>query len=240
MIAKLAVLALVGSFVAVGCAASDVDASQDESPPEASEGAATYTASYTKRDGSLTEAALYPRSQDRSLGAEIDFLRPVLQGVLYRGGFSQGDADRSGLGGATKSFCEKGFSEARYIDFSKSSTPLGVTTCGGARSFDYEAGSTARPDEIMKSIHGIIKNNEGPMFVHGMWGVHSSGAIAAMALVQFCGWPEARAKAYWDKARNNANCAGGCDKWIDDKFSKFHFDPALTISDEEQSAICPH
>lgn len=237
MIAKLSVLALVGCFVAVGCAATDP--TEEESPPDTSEGAATFAGSYTKRDGSLTEGALLTRSQDRSLSPEIDFLRPVLQGVLYRGGFAQGDADRSGLGGSEKAFCEKGFSEARYIDFSKPSTRFGQTACG-AGSFDYEAGSTARPDEIMKSIHGIIKNNEGPMFVHCMWGVHSSGAIAAMALVQFCGWSEAKAKSYWDKARNNATCSGGCDKWIDDKFAKFHFDPALTISDEEQSAICPH
>lgn len=239
MIGKLSLLTLVGGFVAVGCAATAAPEEELESPPQASEGAATFTASYTKRDGSLTESALLPRSQDRTLSPEVDFLRPVLQGVLYRGGFSQGDSDHSGLGPATKSFCDKGFSQARYIDFSKASTRFGQTTCS-AGSFDYEAGSSARPDEIMQSIHRIIKNNEGPMFVHCMWGVHSSGAIAAMALVQFCGWSEAKAKSYWDKARNNATCAGGCDKWIDDKFAKFHVDPALTISEEEQTAICPH
>ena len=77
------------------------------------------------------------------------------------------------------------------------------------------------------------------MLVHCMWGVHSSGALSAMALVQFCGWSEARAKAYWDEARNGAPCSGGCDKWIDEKFDGFSADPALAISDAERAAICP-
>jgi hypothetical protein len=72
-----------------------------------------------------------------------------------------------------------------------------------------------------------------------MWGVHASGALSAMALVQFCGWSESRAKAYWDKARNGAQCANGCDKWIDAKFENFKVNPALKISDAERAAICP-
>jgi hypothetical protein len=72
-----------------------------------------------------------------------------------------------------------------------------------------------------------------------MWGVHSSGAISAMALVQFCGWSEARAKAYWNDARNNADCSDGCDAWIDHHFEHFKVNPALKISAAEQAAICP-
>ena len=76
--------------------------------------------------------------------------------------------------------------------------------------------------------------------VHCMWGVHSSGAIAAMALVQFCDWSPSRAKAYWNQARNHAPCGhAGCDAWIDAKFSHFKPDPALAISAGQQQAICP-
>jgi hypothetical protein len=72
-----------------------------------------------------------------------------------------------------------------------------------------------------------------------MWGVHSSGALSAMALVQFCGWSEERAKQYWNDARNGAPCSGGCDAWIDGKFAGFKVDPSLQISAAERDAICP-
>ena len=56
---------------------------------------------------------------------------------------------------------------------------------------------------------------------------------------QFCGWSEERAKTYWDDARNGAPCGGGCDDWIDAKFERFSFDPALQITEAERAAICP-
>jgi hypothetical protein len=89
-------------------------------------------------------------------------------------------------------------------------------------------------------VHDVIEDpGKGPVFVHCMWGVHSSGALSAMALVQFCGWSEDRAKQYWNEARNNAPCGGGCDSWIDAKFKHFKFDPALEITDAQRAAICP-
>jgi len=62
----------------------------------------------------------------------------------------------------------------------------------------------------MKDIHAVIADpGKGPLLVHCMWGVHSSGAVSAMALMQFCDWPAAKAKSYWHQARNNAPCGGG-------------------------------
>lgn len=218
--------------LSAGCA-SAADAEEESAGTEA-----LTTLTDFRTGGSFTEADLYARSRGGALGDRIDFLRPVLKGVLYRGGFNGGDPNRSGLGALTKNFCEQGFSAGRYIDFSTSRTELGTTTCAGG-SFDYEAGRASQPAEIMSALHAIIKEKRGPMFVHCMWGVHSSGAVSAMALVQFCGWSETRAKAYWDKARNNATCAGGCDTWIDDRFASFKVNPDLAITAEEQAEICP-
>jgi hypothetical protein len=75
--------------------------------------------------------------------------------------------------------------------------------------------------------------------VHCMWGVHSSGIVAAMALMQFCDWPEARARDYWHQTRNHAHCAGGCDAWFDNKMQHFGVDPGLRIGSERQQGICP-
>lgn len=177
----------------------------------------------------------------RSMSGQPDgmaFFRPVLTGVLYRGGFQGGDKSRTGLSDAQRSsLCEAGFSEAFYADFGKN-TSYGTTSCG-AGSMEYKSARSSRPASVMKDVHKAIVSNNGPVLVHCMWGVHSSGALSAMALVQFCGWSEDRAKAYWNEARNGAPCSGGCDGWIDGKFAKFSFDPSLAISDAQRAAICP-
>jgi hypothetical protein len=192
---------------------------------------------YTARNGGPSSAAMTGRGTGPAEG--LAFVRPVLSGVLYRAGFKGGDKGRTGLsGGQLSDLCAAGFSQARYIDFGKNAT-YGTTRCGSG-AISYAPGKSTRPAQVMRDIHDIIRNpGQGPMIVHCMWGVHSSGAIAAMALVQFCGWSESRAKAYWNDARNGADCADGCDAWIDHHFDTFEFDPALVLTAAEQAAICP-
>lgn len=193
---------------------------------------------FTSRDAGPTDAQMLGRGDGGLPG--LAFVRPVLDGVLYRAGFKGGDKAHSGLSGSQRqALCEAGFSGARYIDFG-SKTKFGKTSCGKG-SLDYEEGSSSSTHDIMRDIHSVIENpSKGPILVHCMWGVHSSGAVSAMALVQFCGWPEEKAKAYWEKARNNAPCGkDGCDKWIDGKFASFKVDPGLKITAEQQKRICP-
>lgn len=211
---------LLAAFVMSAVAASAVDASD-----------------YTARNGGPSSKQMLARSSGPADG--LAFFRPVLSGVLYRSGFHGGDKGRTGLSTAQReALCEAGFSGARYIDFGKK-TKYGRTQCG-SQSLDYQGGRSTSTSEIMRQIHATIKNPDaGPVLVHCMWGVHSSGAVSAMALVQFCGWSEERAKKYWDDARNGADCSGGCANWIDKHFAKFTLDPSLTISSAEQAAICP-
>jgi len=194
--------------------------------------------SFTARSGGPSSKAMIARSNP-SPADGLAFVRPVLSGVLYRAGFKGGDKGRTGLSKAQRSeLCKAGFSSARYIDFGKN-TAFGTTDCATG-SVSYSAGRSIRPAEVMREIHDIIKNpGRGPMITHCMWGVHSSGAISAMALVQFCGWSETKAKKYWNDARNGAGCSHGCDSWIDSHFDKFKFDASLQVSDAERAAICP-
>lgn len=191
---------------------------------------------FTARNGGPSEKQMLGRGESVE---GLSFVRPVLSGVLYRAGFKGGDKARTGLSsGQRQALCEAGFSEARYADFGKN-TEYGQTSCGSG-SLNYASARSSRPAEVLKAVHASIKNpSKGPVLVHCMWGVHSSGALSAMALVQFCGWSEERAKAYWEKARNDAPCSGGCDKWIDEKFKNFKVDASLSISDAERAAICP-
>ncbi|WP_424990517.1 hypothetical protein [Fluviibacterium sp. S390] len=200
-------------------------------------GAAAMASDYTARNGGPSSKQMLERSSGPADG--LAFFRPVMSGVLYRAGFHGGDKARTGLNSAQREeLCEAGFSGARYIDFGKNTT-YGTTQCGG-QSMVYEGGRSTRTADLMQQIHASIKNPaSGPVLVHCMWGVHSSGAVSAMALVQFCGWSEERAKKYWDDARNGAGCSGGCSQWIDAHFAKFKVDPSLKISSAEQAAICP-
>lgn len=194
-------------------------------------------ADLTSRSGGPSENQMMSRAVEGAPDG-VTFFRPVLTGVLYRGGFSGGDKNRTGLSAAQReALCSEGFSKGFYADFGKN-TDYGVTSCG-AGTFDYQSARSSRPSNVMKAVHDVIEGGDGPVFVHCMWGVHSSGALSAMALVQFCGWSETRAKAYWNEARNGAPCSGGCDAWIDAKFEKFSVDSSLSISDAERAAICP-
>lgn len=200
--------------------------------------ASAYAQSLNDRDGGPTRSEMTARSNPDAPDG-VAFFRPVLDGVLYRGGFSGGDKNRTGLSSSQRNaLCSEGFSKGFYADFGKN-TKYGTTSCGNG-SFQYEAARSSRPASVMEAIHAVVKSPDaGPVFVHCMWGVHSSGALSAMALVQFCDWPEARAKEYWNDARNGAPCSGGCEKWINSKFERFSYDPSLDISDAERAAICP-
>jgi hypothetical protein len=200
-------------------------------------GAAAGAETYTARAGGPSSSEMVGRGTAPAEG--LAFFRPVLSGVLYRAGFKGGDKGRTGLSAdQRRSLCAAGFSSARYIDFGKN-TDYGQTNCASGK-MSYAPGKSTRPADVLREIHDIIKTpSRGPMVVHCMWGVHSSGAISAMALVQFCGWSEERAKAYWDDARNGADCADGCEAWIDHHFDTFAYDPSLTLTAAEQAAICP-
>ena len=192
---------------------------------------------FTARSGGPSDSDMLVRSMSGQPDG-MAFFRPVLTGVLYRGGFQGGDKARTGLSEPQKqSLCQSGFSEAFYADFGKN-TSYGTTSCG-AGTLEYKSARSSRPASVMKDIHAAIVSNKGPVLVHCMWGVHSSGALSAMALVQFCGWSEGRAKAYWNEARNGAPCSGSCDSWIDGKFAKFSVDPSLAVSKAQRAAICP-
>lgn len=200
-------------------------------------GSALQAEDYTLRGGGPSKSQMLARSSGPVDG--LAFFRPVMSGVLYRAGFHGGDKARTGLSTAQREgLCKAGFSGARYIDFGKNTT-YGTTQCG-SQSLDYQGGRSTRPSDMMRQIHATIKAPDtGPIVLHCMWGVHSSGAVSAMALVQFCDWSEERAKKYWDDARNGAGCSGGCSDWIDSHFAKFKVDPSLKITRAEQAAICP-
>lgn len=192
---------------------------------------------FTARNGAPSADAMLD-----SGNAGIDglaFMRPVLSGVLYRAGFKGGDRRHVGLSAAQRdALCRAGFSSAWYIDFG-SRTRFGTSSCAG-NELAYHKATSVKTRPVMQALHRVIDDPEqGPVLVHCMWGVHSSGIVAAMALMQFCDWSKAQARAYWHRTRNHAGCSGGCNAWFDKKLRSFRVDPGLRIDGERQRAICP-
>lgn len=127
-------------------------------------------------------------------------VKPVMDGVLYRGGSGGGKTPLSQS--ALMSLCEAGFSLAIYL-YPDGFTPKTVhctTTDGKANSLDYVQHGFRPQNErkiVMGEIYDIIDKNKGPAFVHCWNGSHASGEIAAIALMQFCGEDGEQAGNYW-------------------------------------------
>ena len=124
--------------------------------------AAPAYADLSDREGGPTRDAMIARTTSGAPEG-VAFFRPVLDGVLYRGGFSGGDKGRTGLSASQRTqLCSAGFSKGFYADFGKN-TDYGATSCG-AGSFDYQSARSSRPAGVMQAIYGVIKSpDEGPV-----------------------------------------------------------------------------
>ena len=75
---------------------------------------AAFAENFTTRSGGPSTSAMMARSVPGQPEG-MAFFRPVLSGVLYRGGFQGGDKARTGLSDRQRtSLCQSGFSEAFY------------------------------------------------------------------------------------------------------------------------------
>ena len=215
------------------------------------------------RSSNLKEAELYTRTPGTSLDAGLnmmDFIRPVLKGVLYRGGFNGAKGAGVKTGGLTlkhqQTLCKIGITNAfSYLDLGTNQNASGK--CGSSsQPWEYDPGSQSDYSEFLKTVWEAI-NTKTPakkVFVHCRWGVHASGFAATAALAEFCSankdgstapidfGSKKRALAYWDKARNNSPASS---TWFDDHWnsyikhkSKTQFETKITKA--QQDEICPH
>lgn len=192
---------------------------------------------FTARSGGLAPEALLAQGDAGFAG--LAKVRPVLAGVLYRAGIANGDPRHKGLGQAQlQALCTADFSRVVYLDDGRRAR-FGTTDCG-KNSLVYAKGSSTKPSALLRRIGELIDDpDQGPLLLHCDWGVHSSGVVAAMALVQFCGWSADEAKAYWQQTRDGAPCKGGCEAWIDARFRGFTARPDLVPNAATQARLCP-
>jgi len=176
-------------------------------------------------------------------GPGIRFLKPVLGGVLYRGG---GPGTHTPLSTeALKKLCESGFSNAIYVYGSGTLADVPCTTRDGKTNTLHYQGITwqgAGQSRIMKMIHDTaLDPNQGPIFLHCWNGWHASGSVAANSLQQFCGKSSSQALEYW--RRNEPSSSGSFPNVTDTQsgsIATFRKDPGLELSRNIGDAICPN
>lgn len=155
--------------------------------------------------------------------------KPVLHGVLYRGGGSGGKKPLNQT--QLQALCADGFTDAGYLYPDNFAGPS-VTDCGSNQisynMFGYLGAKGAL--RTLQHIHQLIQNG-GKMFVHCWNGWHASGEVAAYALVQFCDYSAAEAAAYWKRnVGDGANIS---------RIGKFVKQAGMEITAEEKERICP-
>lgn len=177
--------------------------------------------------------------------------RVVLHGVYYRGGANnaynkkqvrpnQNPLPPDGL----HELCSENFGTAIYLYTNNFNTASPLTTCQNinrqSNQLQYlqlTAMDEPKQNQILKIIFDHIQNLETkPIYGHCWNGWHASGLISALTLMQFCGWTNADALAYWKKNTD------GNDKGYDvivNRIKTFKPSSAYKISDLARQAICP-
>jgi len=121
--------------------------------------------------------------------------REVMPGALYRGGANNGH--RPLRKEQLNALCEAGLGTAIYLYKTGFSGPTTIQCSKGSLKYIYEGWDGAGRAAVDQDIYDTIKNKSKPIFVHCWNGIHATGAVAATALMQFCGVPPQKAVEYW-------------------------------------------
>lgn len=200
--------------------------------------------------GTVTAASAEPSAPSASRRPppeeQLPRLRPVLRGALFRSGTPSEDA--------LTYLCESGYKRV-YSLYGEFTTQFGPRNSNmlrhGRDQRSCSVGETQRqiewrpaPSSRMRTLPGIFRDiiesvrdpRRGPVLVHCWNGLHYAGMVSALALRQFCGFTAEQAEAYW---RANAN-RGASYPLIIANLHNFKPIPELSLTPEEQVAICPN
>ena len=172
-------------------------------------------------------------------------MRTILFGVAYRGGGNnyfhrtnkrenRNPLPNDGL----ENLNNEGFSKAVYLYLTNFSTaPRYVTNGTDTLRYVQNSGLTRNTQkEILQIVYDRINEpNLGPVYLHCWNGWHQCGFIAALVLMQFCGFSNEKALKYWYM---NAEGTKGFDT-VKRMMSEFKPFDDFQIAQETQELICP-
>jgi hypothetical protein len=159
--------------------------------------------------------------------------REVMPGVLYRGGANNGHGPLNR--GQLNALCDEGVGTAIYLYNTQFPGPSTTGCSKGSLDYIYRGWEGRGRAAVHQQIYHAIKNKSKPVFVHCWNGIHATGAVAATALMQFCGIPDKTAVEYW---KVGITPKLQYPRVIQD-ISNFHPDPALRLTPEEEAQFCP-
>ena len=126
-------------------------------------------------------------------------LREVIPGILYRSG-ANGDMKYGPLNDTSVTkLCKQGF-DSYFYDYKRGAdhnVPCGTNQVS-LKIRPSLAGDKYVRDQL-STIYTAIKQGLGPVITSCDAGHHASGYISAAALIQFCGYTNQQALAYWIK-----------------------------------------
>jgi hypothetical protein len=159
--------------------------------------------------------------------------REVMPGALYRGGAANGRAplNQSEL----DALCNAGMGTAYYL-YSTGLRGPSVTHCSkGDLDYSFEGWEGKGRAIIHQQIYNTIKTKGKPVFVHCWNGIHATGAVAATALMQFCGISAQQAVQYWKVGVAPRVQYPSVIRNIE----SFQPNSKLLLTPEEQATYCP-
>lgn len=159
--------------------------------------------------------------------------REVMPGALYRGGANNGRAPLTTA--QLDALCDAGMGTAIYLYTTGFRGPATVHCARGSLEYIYDGWEGGGRAAVHRKIYDTIKQGGPPVFIHCWNGIHATGAVAATALVQFCGLSTRQALAYW---KVGVAPAVQYPKVIQ-SIMGFHPNPQLTLTPEERARYCP-
>lgn len=163
--------------------------------------------------------------------------REVMPNVLYRGGArtKQHDVNAPMTGDQQEALCEQGIGDAFYLYSTGMNGPTVKSCANGQMNYAYKSWEGSGRDVVLRTIYNSIKNNGKPVFVHCWYGIHATGAVAALALRQFCDMSAETAVEYWKV---------GIAKQLQyqkviDQIRAFQPNPSMHLTEEEKGRVCP-
>ena len=172
--------------------------------------------------------------------------RCILKGVAYRGGgnnyyhkTNKRDNHNPLPADGLQNLLDEGFSSAVYLYSKRWNTAPALLVSEDKKDtlnyYNNTLPNRSKEKELLMLVYDVIKNPEkGPVYLHCWNGWHQSGYSAVICLMQFAGYTNKEAEAYW---RRNAD--GGLKGYehVIKKIRNFKVFPDIKISDEEREMI---
>lgn len=175
-------------------------------------------------------------------------MRPVLHGVVYRGGannFFHKSAKRDNRNPlpdeGLQHLADDGFYASVYLYPNNFNTARKeIKAAKSEHKMKYiqnSGGSKPKLRDLLEMTKEVIDNpNLGPLYMHCWNGWHQSGYVSSAILMQFCEYSNEKAVEYWIDNTDGAN--KGYDH-VKKKIMEFVPYDDLKISKELQNDICP-